>query len=376
MRSLLIISFSDISADARVRKQVKAFAGRFHVTTCGYGPRPEGSDRHLALPVQAEIWQYSRRLLLLRRYSRAYAENAAVVAARGLLSGERFDVVIANDVDAVPLALSVEPTYGVHADLHEFAPSQKSEMLRWRLFVAPFVSWICRRYVARVQSVTTVAAGIAGEYQRRFGIDAQVVTNATPRADLLPTPVHRPLALVHSGACFRNRHLDLMLDAVEATTQPVTLDLFLTPNDPAHLQELRERAGRTENVRVHDAVPYEDLVRTLNRFDLGVFVLPPVNANYRWALPNKLFDFVQARLGIVIGPSPEMAAVVRDHRLGVVLDDFSASSLAQVLETASSREIEGFKQAAHVAAASVSAEEQEKVWIAAIDRLVSAKGSR
>ncbi|MGN7948263.1 glycosyltransferase family 1 protein [Microbacterium sp. 22215] len=370
MRSLLILAFSDISADARVRKQVEAFAGRFHVTTCGYGPSPQGADRHIALPEGTEVWRYSRRLLLTRRYARAYRENRAIVAARELLEPENFDVIIANDVDTVPLALSLKPAHGVHADLHEFAPSQKSEMLRWRLFVAPFFAWICRRHVTRARSVTTVAAGIAAEYRRRFGITAQVVTNATPRADLVPTPPHQPLALVHSGACFRNRHLDLMLDAVQRSTAALTLDLYLTPNDPVYLDELRQRASRTSNVRIHDAVPYEELVATLNQYDVGVFVLPPVNANYRWALPNKLFDFVQARLGVVIGPSPEMAAIVRTYGLGVVSDDFSAASLTRILDTMTAADVHAFKHAADHTALSLSAEEQQRIWVEAIDRMV------
>ena len=370
MRSLLILSFSDISADARVRKQVEAFSGRFEVTTSGYGPRPRGAHRHIALPEHTEVWRYSRRLLLTRRYALAYEQNEAIVAARKLLEGSAFDVIVANDVDAVPLALSLDPTYGVHADLHEFAPSQKSEMLRWRLFVAPFLAWICRRHVTRARSVTTVAAGIAEEYRRRFGITAEVVTNATPRADLVPTPTHRPLALVHSGACFRNRHLDLMLDAVQQSTTPLTLDLYLTPNDPVYLNELKVRADQTSNVRVHDAVPYDELVATLNDHDIGVFVLPPVNANYRWALPNKLFDFVQARLGVVIGPSPEMAAIVRAHGFGVVADDFSAASLTRIFDAMVPSDVEGFKDAADRAAASLSAEEQQRIWVEAVDRML------
>ena len=370
-QSLLILSFSDISADARVLKQVAAFRDRYEVTTCGYGPAPEGVTDHVQLPSDQEVWRYSRALLILRQYARAYRENGAVRAASAALDGRRFDIVLANDVDAVPLALSLRPRRGVHADLHEFAPAQKSELLRWRLFVAPFMSWICRTSVTRATSVTTVAHGIAREYRRRFGIAAGVVTNATPFADQPPTEVHSPLALVHSGACFRNRHLDIMLDALELTRTPATLDLYLTPNDPAYLAELTDRARSLPSVRVHDPVPYRELVRTLHGYDVGVFVLPPVNVNYRWALPNKLFDFVQARLGVVVGPSPEMAELVREEGFGLVADDFTAAGLARVLDTLSPESVAELKQRSDEVAVPLSSETQVALWVAAVDRIAA-----
>src|SRR5699024_5147646 len=41
--SLLVLSFSDISRDARVLKQVTMLSTDYRVMTCGYGPTPEGS---------------------------------------------------------------------------------------------------------------------------------------------------------------------------------------------------------------------------------------------------------------------------------------------------------------------------------------------
>ena len=46
---LLILSFSSIAGDARVLKQVRLFAERYEVTTCGFGPTPEGVAEHLEL---------------------------------------------------------------------------------------------------------------------------------------------------------------------------------------------------------------------------------------------------------------------------------------------------------------------------------------
>jgi hypothetical protein len=262
----------------------------------------------------------------------------------------------------------------VHADLHEYAPRQKEDMLRWRLFVAPFVRWLCRGFVARADSVSTVGRGIADEYAARYGISAQVVTNAAPYADLAPTAVDEPLRLVHSGAALRDRNIMALVDAVEHTSSDVSLALYLTPNDPGFLGEIRERAAASARVTLHDPVPYEDLSVTLNGYDVGLHLLPPTNFNNRWALPNKFFDYVQARLGVVIGPSPEMARTLEAHGFGAVADGFSTEDLTRVLDGMSITQVSQWKAAAEAAAAELSSQEQVEVWAASVSRLMRGSG--
>jgi hypothetical protein len=371
--SLLVLSFSDIRGDARVLKQVREFTSDYDVTTCGYGEAPDGVVEHLRIPSDAPSWRFDRVALVLRRFERAYRGNRAVVEAERLLGGRVFDVVLANDLDTVPLAIGLHPRGGVHADLHEYTPRQRYEDLRWRVFFAPLMAWLVRTYVRRADSVTTVGEGVAAEYERVFGVRAGVATNAAPYVRSAPTPVGEPIRLVHSGAGLRNRNITLMLDAVDRVARPVTLDLYLTENDPGLIAELRDR--QSDRVRLHAPVPYSELIRTLSEYDVGVFVLPPINFNYRWALPNKLFDFVQARLGIIVGPSPEMARVVERHGLGAVADGFSADDLAREIEALTPERVAEWKAASDRAAVELSSETQVRVWRDAVDALAARAAS-
>lgn len=377
---LLILSFSPIASDARVLKQVRLFIPTHEVTTCGYGEAPDGVARHLRIPDELVSWRLDRADLIARRFARAQAKQEVVAWVRAQLEPGEFDVVLADDAETVPLALWLRPVGGVHADLHEYAPRQKEGVPRWRIFVAPYVRWLCRTYVTRADSVTTVAQGLADAYRREYGIHAEVVTNATPYREAEPTPVGRPLRLVHSGAALPDRHLEIMVEAVGLSARDVTLDLYLTRNDPAVIEALRaqaaalpaERAGR---VRVMDPVPYAELIDTLARYDVGVFSIPPVSFNYKHTLPNKLFDFVQARLAVVVSPSPEMARVVEQHHLGAVTDDFTAASLAATLDALTDEQVTAGKVAAHAAAHELSAEQQMSGWwdaVLAADRRAAA----
>lgn len=371
--SLLVLAWSPIRSDARVLRQVQLFTDRYDVTTVGYGAAPDGVVEHLQVPDEIVHWHKDRRLLLTRRFQAAYDTAPVTRWAREALAPRRFDVVLANDVDTVPLAVRMREDKragGVHADLHEYAPGQL-QSLRWRLFVRPYVRWLARCWVARADSVSTVGKGVARRYAEELGLRADVVVNAAPYVDRSPTPVGEPLRLVHSGVARGNRGMGLMIDAVRLAHRPVTLDLYLLPNEPAVLATLRRQAADLPQVRFHEPVQPGELGDRLAGADVGVFVLPPLTDNYRHALPNKLFDFVQARLALVVGPSPEMAALVREHGLGVVTDDFTAQSLARAIDALTHKQVAVFKAASHLAAYPLSAERQIQGWADAVDRLAA-----
>lgn len=368
---LLVVSFSEITSDARVLRQVRLLGPDYEVTTCGYGERPDGAAHHVRIPDELVHWHKDRRLLLQRRYAEVYRRNAVVDHLLAMLPREHFDVVLADDADTVPLALALRPRRGVHADLHEYAPRQNEESWRWRAFVAPYYRWLVRTFVTRADSVTTVGQGLAQEYRREFGIHADVVVNAAPYRDGTTTPTGRPLRLVHSGLARRNRRLEIMTEAVERTPNDITLDLYLMPNDPAYLAELREATATSTRVRIHDPVPHAALATALAGYDVGMFVLPPLTFNYRWALPNKFFDFVQARLGILVGPSPEMAHLVREHGLGVVTDGFGVADTVRALDALVPARVDEWKQASDAVARDLSAEVQTHGWSRAIAALAA-----
>lgn len=376
---LLILSFSPIDRDARVLKQVRMGLGRYEVTTCGFGPAPNLAGQedtggvarlehveihHSTLPGRS--WD---ALLQARAYRAGYWLMPDVRAAARALRGRHFDLILADDIDALPLALSLRPRYGVHADLHEYFPRLNEEHEPWRRRIGPWYTWLCRRYLPKAGSVTTVSRAIAQEYHRQFGPQVGVVTNATPYWDLTPTPVGDPIRLVHSGTSHRERNLVSLIDGVLAVPG-FTLDLYLTPNDPPHLAELRELSAHHERIRVHDPVPYAQLIPTLNRYDLGVHLLPPVNFNFANALPNKIFDFAQARLGAVIGPSPAMAEVVTSAGYGVVAPGYSGADLARVLRGLDRDQVAAMKAAAHAHAHELSAQSEVPKWQAVLEALV------
>ena len=187
--SLLILSFSDLYRDARLLKQINLFKDDYDVTTCGYGPKPVEGVEHIEIPLDQGMWNLNGRLITAKLYNQVYWRLDGVRWVWNRLSGRKFDVVLANDYDTVPIGVRLKPRGGVHADLHEYAPAQLEHDPAWKRRIAPWRTWVLKKYATKAASATTVSQGLADRYQSEFGFLPELVTNAAPFADLSPTPL-------------------------------------------------------------------------------------------------------------------------------------------------------------------------------------------
>jgi len=372
---LLILSFSPLHSDARLLKQINGFAQAYDVTTCGFGPSPHPQVTHLqvdAEDIAVSGGRWNDVLLGLHVYGPVYRSTGYVQVGRILLEGREFDAVLADDLDAVPLAIELFGADRVHADLHEHWPTVRGHERRWRLIRSGYYRWLVRRYAARAASATTVSQGIADEYSREFGMRVGLVTNAAPFREAEPLPVHDPIRLVYSGVAAEDRGIEAIIEASGRTRCPVILTLFLVGGTEHYLADLRALAGRADApVVFRDAVPYDELHDELREHDLGFYAPPPINLNHSLALPNKVFDFVQARLGLIVGPSAEMSRMVSSAGVGIVTSDFGVGALVEALDGLIPERVAEFKVASHRIAAELSAERQQQGWELPIANIVA-----
>lgn len=359
MRRLLIISFSTIETDPRVRRQLALLKDEFELVTAGYGRLQMDGVSMVTLPEDGRSFAHKTAKaiqLLFGAFVSHYWRRPAVVAALGELSGQKFDLVLANDVEALPVSLAIAKGAPVVLDAHEYSPMEM-EGWKWLLFFQRYKSWLCRKYLSRANAVCTVSQGIAKEYECNFGVRCSIVMNAAEYRDLRPSEVlDGRTRLIHHGGINRSRQIELMIDLMDFLDDRFTLDLMLVNTDAKYFEELNERAGRNPRIKFVEPVPLQEIPLVLNRYDIGVYLLPFSNFNNMHALPNKFFEFVQGRLGIAIGPSPEMKRLVLDHGLGLVADDFSPATLAKLLNGLTTEQVRRFKDNAHSAARQLSSQ--------------------
>ncbi|RUP29388.1 MAG: hypothetical protein EKK45_10835 [Curvibacter sp.] len=352
-------------------RQIQALGQEHELHVLGFGPRPTGVHAFEAVrQVEGGTWSSAANAVLLaarchRWYYWRHAQVRALLHAAQRLPANSFDLVLANDVMTLPAALKLARGAPVWLDAHEYAPREFEDRTAWRLLLGPFFDAVCRSELGRVARMSTVCDGIAQEYAMRYGLPVAVMPNCPEPMDLPVRPVaDGSIRMIHHGAAIASRRIEVMIDLVRHLDQRFSLDLMLLEQDPAYMASLRRRAQNQPRIRFVEPVAMSEIATRTNGYDIGLFLLPPVNFNYLHALPNKFFEFMQARLAIAIGPSPQMQALVDAHGCGVVAPGFEPVDLAGVLNALSREQIQAMKQASDRAATHWNAE-VTRAWLLA-----------
>ena len=223
--------------------------------------------------------------------------------------------------------------------------------------------------------MTTVCQGIADMYEREFGKKPVVITNAAEFEDIQPHLIEADkttIRLIHHGGAGPSRKIENMIKMMDDVDGRFELNLMLIGRWPGYLRQLKRLAKKNPNIHFLPPQPMRTLPRYLNQFDIGLFLLEPTNFNYLYALPNKLYEFIQARLAVAIGPSPEMERIVNEHDLGVVAQDFSPEALAHRLVSLDKEKINHYKLQSHKIAWALSAEKNREILLDMIEHLLKA----
>ncbi len=281
---------------------------------------------------------------------------------RDMLKGRKFDLIIVEDLDLLAFAFSLRSSAKVVFDAREYYPKQFEENFLWQLADQSRNQRLCARYMPLCDTVMTVSPGLRAAYKEYFGIDALLVRSM---------PSYRPVPykalsddmvrMVHHGKANRNRKLENMIALFADIDARFTLDFYLT-GSAAYIGKLKDMAKGNAAIRFRDPVSFDGIVPMLQTYDLGLYLLEPTGFNTEFSLPNKFFEFIQAGLGVAIGPSPDMADLVSQYQCGVVSPDFSPQSMATCLNALTRADVAAMKQASIAAARELCFEkEAEKI---------------
>ena len=379
-KKILVFVLSNLKQDSRVKRQILALKDQYAVTVVCFDADVTTEYEVIQItPTRLTLIRkiFTSVFLILRIYPIAYRilHNYHFIVKQ--LSSRHFDLIIANDVETLPLAFSITPQPKIVFDAHEYAPRHFEDKIMWRIFFQRFNTYICKKYIPRLSGMMTVGKGLASEYEKNFGVRPIVVTNANHYFDISPSKVsENKIRLVHHGIATPSRKLELMIDMMKLLDHRFTLDMILlTPGFASkgtrnYIDKLKEKSAHDNRIKILPAVASAEVVKKINDYDMGVFLLPPINFNYENTLPNKLFDFIQARLGIAIGPTPEMEDIVNTYRNGVVSNDFTPEGLAIKLNALTKNEIEVYKINSEKAAKEFNAEKNNKIIFNMIEMTV------
>ncbi len=374
----LVAVESPIARDPRVRRQIAWLhdAG-FVVDSLALGEAPPEPTRdHFELgpaPAASPFGTLRRHLLATRRTAfRELTLSRFPAEVRRRAREGAYDLIVLNDRHFAPWVDDpLDFPRGaddrrIHLDLHEYFVPTLPASSAWALVTRGYYAW-GRRHFAHpaFTSRSTVNSGIARLYEQELGVaPLAIVRNSPPLAQVEPTPVDPArIRVIHHGAARWDRGLGEIIDAMRMLDDRFEMT-FMLLGDPAVEAELSRRtADISSRVRVIPPVETTRITETIREYDLEVMFYPPRTRNLELALPNKLFEAVQARLGLVIGQSSMMQEIVEHYDNGVIVEGWSAEDLAAALQALTPERVTALKQASGAAALELNAEAERAAFL-------------
>jgi len=84
-------------------------------------------------------------------------------------------------------------------------------------------------------------------------------------------------------------------------------------------RQISRDLGVEDRVVFHGLIHFNELHPITQQAALGMSLEEDRGASYHFALPNKLFDYIQAGIPVLVSDLPEMKRVVEDYGVGEVL---------------------------------------------------------
>lgn len=362
----LVICGNDPARDPRPNRMIRCLSREYAVTVLSRGSIGIPGVTEYRIPPYPSM-RFTRKLLgviaqrLGRRKPGVWPPGLVHIAKQ--LRSKHFPFISVHTLELLPVGLTIAgQSSRLLFDAREYYPRQGEDRWWWRTMYQPVAASLCKRYLHRASIVLAVSPGLAQEYKREFGVTCHLFPSLPSPSPLVPKPVDpQHIRMIYHGNAATGRKIERMIEIMRLLPSNFSLDLMLMGNDRAYIRKLHELARGMRSVVFRPPVSFAELVTVTNGYDIGLYVLAPTSFNTLHALPNKFFEFVQARLMIAVGPSPDMADYVHRYGLGIVAEDFTAESMARRLRALTTTDIMAFKANAHAAARVLSSDRTDEI---------------
>ncbi len=382
-KKVLVMCLADPSGNPRPRRVIElCISLGYDVSVIGFSPRkPFAGASHYTFPAPSlKLYQKLKRRLCAIATSLMpstkighYLERCRFsfyYAAGTLLEGKLFDLIFVENLEILPLAFEFKNNAKIVFDAREYYPKEFEGDLWFDLFEEKRKFFLCAHFLPLCDAILTVSQGLKREYERKFALET-LLYRSTPQYVEMPVSPTNPdrIRLVYHGIANRDRRLENLIEVLSLLDERFYLDLFLVGN-PKYQGELQLKAASIKRVAFLEPVPFEEIIPTIGQYDIGFFYYEPTGFNIAHCLPNKFFEYVQARLMIAIGPSPDMAELVNEYECGVVAEEFSVQSMAKALNSLSAKDIDKYKYQSDRAARELCFEKESEKLIALLHYLL------
>lgn len=332
MKRAVVTVINDLETDNRVRKTCEVLREAGYSITLVGRLLPESNPidrpyviRRFRLPFRSGFLFYSVYTIRLFFF----------------LMFRSFDLYFANDLDTALPNLFWSKLRGkpMIFDSHEFFTEVPE--IQHRPIVKRVWTWVERTVFKNTRWIINVSDSIADAYLDRYGKKSTVVRNipANPgviqpydKSKLSISESTRVLILQGSGINVDRGGEEAVL-AMEYIPNAVLLVVGSGDALPV-MKDIAMRKNLTDKIRFIPRVPFVELLKYTAMADLGLAIDKVSNLNYKYALPNKLFDYLHVQTPVVCADGVEIRRIVERFNIGFAIPSHDPKKMAESIDDA------------------------------------------
>lgn len=330
MKRIIVSATSDLVTDQRVAKSC------LELIENGYTVTLIGRRLPKSLEITESKYQIHRFKLLFTSGPLFYLEFQFRLML--FLLSNPFDVYWSNDLDTVVpnYLFSKLRNKKLVFDSHELfteVPELEHSPIKKKIW-----AFIERKIASKADVFITVNSSLADIFQKTYGVHPFILRNVPILKSLLPAhtkselniPLDHLVLIIQGSGLNHGRGLEELLKGLQGM-EKITLFVIGSGTAIPFMKKKYQNLVLTNKVRFIDRLPHQELMRYTQVADIGIAFDKNECLNFKLALPNKIFDYLHAGIGVICGPQPEISKIVSIYRCGIIMERVDPETIAQSL---------------------------------------------
>jgi glycosyltransferase involved in cell wall biosynthesis len=331
LKKIIVSVTNDLSTDQRVDRVCNTLQRN------GFKVLLVGRELKSSKPLNLRAYQTHRMKLWFEKGFLFYASFN--ISLFFFLLFAKVDVLLANDLDTLPanfFCSKIKSQILVY-DSHEYFTGVPE--IQDRPFVKNTWKRIERFILPKIKYAYTVNESIARLYKDEYNLDFGVVRNlplkrnASVKAKTrkeLGLPENKKIIVLQGSGINVDRGGEEVVQAMEFLNDAVLLIIGSGDVIDA-LKSMSEKPGIKGKVIFKGKLPYAEMLEYTANADVGISFDKDTNINYRFSLPNKIFDYIQCGIPVLASRLPEIEKVITAYRVGDFIETHEPKHIAAKL---------------------------------------------